>query len=240
MSLPLYYKIYRELQFKIGSGELPSNSVLPTDAELQDHYGVSRAPVRQALKALEIEGLIIRGAGKRTYVADRKRENPWFTECGFTHHFEKEWDNITCKTLNIGLKKSEQEISTFLGIPQKQDIVFCERIRLVKEIPVVFMQNHFSIFYNIDVFSRAGDFLSLKELFFCHFHKEFSEVEENLVAIAAEGIISDHLKVSEGTPILKLTRYSYDLEKRPLTMDYQFIRTDIWQYKNTIKQKRSI
>ncbi|WP_423868981.1 GntR family transcriptional regulator [Fretibacterium fastidiosum] len=50
MDIPLYYKIYNDLLRKIGSEEYPPGSVLPTDGELEELYGVSKAPVRQALE----------------------------------------------------------------------------------------------------------------------------------------------------------------------------------------------
>ena len=52
MDIPLYYKIYNDLLRKIGSEEYPPGSVLPTDGELEELYGVSKAPVRQALEKL--------------------------------------------------------------------------------------------------------------------------------------------------------------------------------------------
>ena len=42
---------------------------LPTESELSDFFQSSKAPVRQALEKLGLEGFIVRRPGKGTYVA---------------------------------------------------------------------------------------------------------------------------------------------------------------------------
>ena len=64
MAIPLYFQIYRDLQFKICQGEYAPGALLPTESELEKIYGTSRAPVRQALGVLENEGLVVRRQGK--------------------------------------------------------------------------------------------------------------------------------------------------------------------------------
>src|SRR5450759_1097218 len=45
-------------------GELPEGSVLPSEKELTDQFGVSRATVREGLRLLEAEGLIVTRVGR--------------------------------------------------------------------------------------------------------------------------------------------------------------------------------
>jgi GntR family transcriptional regulator len=46
--------------------------MLPTEADLQRHFGVSRTTVRQAMAELSAEGFVTRHAGKGTFVAARR------------------------------------------------------------------------------------------------------------------------------------------------------------------------
>ena len=71
MTIPLYYQIYRDLQYKICEGIYKPGSMLPRESDLEKIYGTSRAPVRQALGALENEGLISRQQGKGTLSHNR-------------------------------------------------------------------------------------------------------------------------------------------------------------------------
>jgi len=68
-AIPLYYQL--KLYFKQGieQGELRPGDQLPTEAELCERLGVSRAPVRQAMADLAREGLIYRRAGAGSFVA---------------------------------------------------------------------------------------------------------------------------------------------------------------------------
>ncbi len=65
--------IYDYLRKAIIKGELPSGAQI-TDSDLAERFGVSRMPVREALRKLEAEGLIERKPGKGTVVTGITRE----------------------------------------------------------------------------------------------------------------------------------------------------------------------
>lgn len=58
-----------ELRARIRSGEWSAGERLPTEAELGAQYEVSRSTVRQAVKALEGQGLVTSRHGKGTYLS---------------------------------------------------------------------------------------------------------------------------------------------------------------------------
>lgn len=63
-----YVRIYQNLKQGILDGTYPNHSQIPTEAELQQIYGVSRITVKKALELLCKDGLIERFAGKGTFV----------------------------------------------------------------------------------------------------------------------------------------------------------------------------
>lgn len=120
MTIPLYYQIYRDLQYKICEGLYKPGAMLPTEADLEKIYGTSRAPVRQALGALENEGLVLRLQGKGTFVTKQVRTRPWFTATGFVNVYEQYWDRLSTQTLEISLKiPHDQDIQTFLNLGKR-------------------------------------------------------------------------------------------------------------------------
>lgn len=70
--MPLYQQILNEIRTRIASGEWPADTQLPTEAELEVMLQVSRVTIRQALSAAVEEGLIVRKAGKGTFVSGKE------------------------------------------------------------------------------------------------------------------------------------------------------------------------
>ena len=69
---PLYDQLVELLKEKI-ENEYEANTMLPSERELSDLYGLSRTTVRLALQELEKIGYIYRQHGKGTFVSDLKR-----------------------------------------------------------------------------------------------------------------------------------------------------------------------
>ena len=67
--VPIHHQITRLLRSQIASGEIHQGDKLPTEAELAKRYSVSRNTIREALRALELEKLIVRTRGRGTFVA---------------------------------------------------------------------------------------------------------------------------------------------------------------------------
>lgn len=67
---PLYRQVAEILRAPIVAGTLPPGAMLPREADLSEHFGVSLITVRQALRDLETEGLILKRTAKPAVVAD--------------------------------------------------------------------------------------------------------------------------------------------------------------------------
>lgn len=65
---PLYAQLYDILLQKLKNGEYKKNDVLPTEAEFEERFGVSRITARRALAELVAKGLVKRQAGIGTMV----------------------------------------------------------------------------------------------------------------------------------------------------------------------------
>jgi GntR family transcriptional repressor for pyruvate dehydrogenase complex len=62
-------QVAQSLLQRIIAEEFPAGTVLPSERELQDHYGVSRPVVREAIKLLAARGLISTNSGQGAVVA---------------------------------------------------------------------------------------------------------------------------------------------------------------------------
>ena len=64
----VYETIALQIKARIDSGELKRGDMLPSEADLAEQFGVSRGSIREALRMLEMLGLVESQTGKRTIV----------------------------------------------------------------------------------------------------------------------------------------------------------------------------
>ncbi|MEU8250186.1 GntR family transcriptional regulator [Nonomuraea sp. NPDC048916] len=71
MGGPKYREIAEDLQRRIKSAEWSTDTPLPTEAELMEHYAASRNTIRDAVKWLTNRGLLLTRSGRGTYVVGK-------------------------------------------------------------------------------------------------------------------------------------------------------------------------
>jgi GntR family transcriptional regulator len=70
MAEPMYRQIAEELRRRIESGAIEPGSKLPTEFELRDEFNASRNTVRDAVRALTSQGLVITKPGQGSFVVN--------------------------------------------------------------------------------------------------------------------------------------------------------------------------
>jgi GntR family transcriptional regulator of arabinose operon len=84
--IPLYKQVLNYLETYIVSGKIQAGTRLPTEAELRKALGVSRVTIRQALNSAVEAGLVVRKAGKGTFVAQNNATPPAEGFIGYVVH----------------------------------------------------------------------------------------------------------------------------------------------------------
>ena len=67
-SVPLYEQLMNAIRADIDQGIFKAGEKLPTEAELEEKYAVSRITVRRAIKELCDDDILIKKQGKGTFV----------------------------------------------------------------------------------------------------------------------------------------------------------------------------
>ena len=70
--LPYYIQLKEILKGYIENGDWKTGSQIPSEPDLCEIFDISRTVVRQALKELTYEGLLVREKGRGTFVAEPK------------------------------------------------------------------------------------------------------------------------------------------------------------------------
>lgn len=132
---PLYYQIRENIREKINSNEYPPNSMIPSEAELCEHYGVSRVTVRRAILDLVQEGLLNRGKGKGTFVT----ENYGLTTMNGVQSFTQELLGLnmrpSARLLGCKVRVADRLLRSALELNEGEQVVTISRLRLVNNEP---------------------------------------------------------------------------------------------------------
>lgn len=235
--MPLYHKIYCSLRSQIESRQLKAGDLLPTEPELEKLFGASRSPVRQALSLLENEQLIVRRPGKGTFVASPDAHKDWWLNFSpFRKHFQEEWKDTCAKVISVQEQIAPDFVCDFFSLNVQQEVTYIERLRSVKEKPVIVNRLYVHPRYVLREFMGVENFFSLRVLLMERFSVEITRIDDVLMAkLAPDEEIRELLNVSSVHPLLAVRRYMF-AEDLPVLIDMSYAVTDIWDYRVTFRK----
>nr|WP_276796173.1 GntR family transcriptional regulator [Cloacibacillus porcorum] len=225
--------MYADIKKRILQGELKPGDQLPTEAELEKLYSASRAPVRQALTMLEQETFLLRCQGRGTFVCDRKKESHRLLQSGFSKDMERDFNQLSSKTLWIKMEKPDDDVREILMLDEDQQVIHIHRLRYFKDIPIFSMHNYVRDSLNIETFKRAGDFFIISEVLERDFQITLYRAEEDIRAAAADDKMAEEMQIPVGFPLLSGKRVYYTENDRSVYMSLYHVRTDYWSHKTT-------
>ncbi len=133
-ALPLWAQVLADLRRRLASGEFGQR--VPGDDELTAQYGVSRHTVREAVRRLQIEGVVERGRGRGTFVKDTMIEQPLGAIYSLFRSVEEQ--GFAQRSIVRRLEeRSDAEAAGVLGCPPGAPLIYLERLRLADGIPIV-------------------------------------------------------------------------------------------------------
>ncbi len=133
--IPLYYQIKEIIKDYIEDNGLKPHDMLPPEENLARMFGVSRMTVRQAMKELQIEGVIYRVKGKGTFVAEKGMVSNLTDLKGFSEEIESLGKTHHSIVLYNGLIDPPPEVIETFGLPRWRKVILLKRIRFEDDIP---------------------------------------------------------------------------------------------------------
>lgn len=230
LSLPIYQRIYDEILHHIINDHYKIGSNLPSEAELERIYQVSRTPIRQALNELEINGYIVRSKGRKSVVKSKTPQNSWATMTGLQHNYrEEDLKSISATTVELSVIE-DKEIAKKLGLYLSNEVIHLKRLRRYHDEPVLYGEHYIHPIIPISIFEENTKALSVSEILIKEKQIKVTQVKEEIEAILADGKLSGYLGVSIGSPLLKVNRNSYTPEGQLIDINQYYVRTDKWKY----------
>lgn len=224
--IPFYFQLTELLTREIETGRWAVGDRLPSEPAICEQFGVSRTTVRQALAALESEGLIRREKGRGTFVAEQ--ESAWLLQSahGFYEEAERAGHAVQSRVVRREVEGLPAWASDALRLQPGTDGVTVERLRWIDDGLVMYVISHFP--------AGVAEALLHAELETGSLYRVLEEREGLVVAggrrvvqaTRADRDLARLLEVEHGSPLLFVEAVSWDERLQPFECYRAWHRAD--------------
>lgn len=135
--LPYYIQLIDILRENVQSGQWAAGDQIPGEQELCELYDVSRTVVRQALRELELDGVITRRKGKGTFISPPKISEGLVQKLtGFYQDMIERGLRPATKVLHQNVVPATEKVARFLTISPGEKVVDLLRLRSLNDEPI--------------------------------------------------------------------------------------------------------
>ncbi|KYG35000.1 GntR family transcriptional regulator [Alkalihalobacillus trypoxylicola] len=225
---PLYLQVIDRIKQDIENKVYMEGEKLPSEFDLSKQLGISRATLREALRLLEEEGIVIRRHGVGTFVHTKPIFSAGIEELQSVTDMISN-ANMTPGTifLSSAVKEASDEDRTRFNMEELKEVLEIERVRTADQIPVVycldkiphFLMNDFSIHSMSSIFSlleEAGQSISYAVTYIepIGYHEKISEI----------------LECETESSLLLLKQTHYNQNDEPLLYSLNYFRADKFKF----------
>lgn len=227
---PLYLLVIDKIKQDIENGLIKPGNKLPSEFELAKELGISRATLREALRILEDENVIIRKHGVGTFV----NAKPVFTNgieelYSITHMIEKNNQKAGTIFVNVNHTTATQDDIKGFRLKENERLLRIERIRTADEEPVVYCIDKIpeSVLPKDFSFEKEGSiFHTLQEAANIHISYAVADIEP----LGYHEKISSLLHSPPESALLVLKQTHYDITDRPVLISINYFRADKFRF----------
>lgn len=224
---PAAEDVRRQLLDQITRGQLRPGERLGAERDLAQSLGVSRSTVRQALAALESDGVVRRvpGRGGGTFVRQQKVDRDLSRVVGVPALLRAQGMTAGSRIVGTGLVVADEETAGALELAPGTYVIDLVRIRLADGTPISLEHARLPA----DRFPGLLDLPlggSLYELLQQNYGTAPGEAVEHIEVVAAQEDEASILDVEHGAPLLSITRTTQDLDGHVYEYSHDLFRAD--------------
>ncbi len=227
--VPLYYQLRTELEGRIKRGDWKPYQQLPTEDELAESYGVSKATVRQALRDLAHAEIVRREQGRGTFVAGTKIQFGPRRLASFTEEMRDFGMRSSSKVLEQGVVQADETLAARLGLEQGSDVYRIERLRVAGDEPMGLQTVHVPCALAPGLLETDFASASLYETLEKRYGLTPDHAAQTHFARSLDARQALLLQVAEGCPALGGERLTFLAGGQPLELTLSLMRGDRYQ-----------
>ena len=207
--VPLYYQIKEIIKDYIEENSLKPHDMLPPEESLAEVFGVSRMTVRQAMKELQIEGLIYRIKGKGTFVAEKGMVSDLAQLKGFSEELESMGKSHHSVVLHNGLVEPTPEVLEAFNLSKWRKVLLLKRIRFEDDIPRALEEAYLNVVSYpelLEITRRDMERESMYRILRNELKVIPTTARESLEIVNADAQLARMLEIRKGQCVLKRSR----------------------------------
>lgn len=217
--VPLYFQLEQILRSRITAGEIRPSERLPTELELRKEFGVSSTTVRQAFKALELDGLIRREQGRGTTLIPSEEKKVSLKLHGAFQDFLQTGTDTKLKLTSKQLVTPDKAVIVDMNLEEGEAVYLFEGIRTESRTKKLLS------YFQAHVPRAIGSKISIKKdkenPFLIRRVEDAAgdttyRIRQVAKALPADARLADIIGVKKGTPLLLLKRVYFTREGKAL------------------------
>ena len=138
--IPLYIQIAQDLEKAVRRGTYAVGDRLPQEAQLQKTYGVSKFTVREALKRLEIKGMVEKRHGVGTIVLGTTPQRPINYVITDLEEFIRTSQQARLKKLSVERRALQLREAERFGLTNGEQYAIVKGVRVVEKKVIAYVK----------------------------------------------------------------------------------------------------
>ena len=230
--MPLYHQVQQLIRHRISTREYPAGLQIPSEHELGRELSVSRVTVREALRDLVRENLLVKVQGKGTFVAMNPYVGlPPLKYSGFLEDLYARVKKLEVKSVHTAHVPVPEKVRTLLGLGDEvREVLRIKRPRHIDGEPFSFTVNHLPIDIGIRIDPAALYTRPLNEVLEQDLLIPVVRAQETFEAAPADPEVAEQLAIPVLYPVMHVTRLMFTENDRPFEVVETYYRADKYQY----------
>lgn len=236
--MPLYHQVEQLIRYRIATRRYAPGDQIPSEHELRKELNVSRVTVREALRELVRESLLVKVPGKGTYVSsDPPAGLPPIKYTGFLEELYERVKHLQVRSVSVDRVPVPDRVRTLLRLaPTVDDIVQIRRLRHIGADPFSFTINHVPVEIGERIDGKVLKATPLNTVFERDLGIPIVRAHEIVEAAPADPEIASQLDIPVLYPVMHITRVMFTEGDRPFEVVETFYRADKYQYSVSLQR----
>jgi len=227
--VPLHHQVRNYLLGCIERGDLQPGHKLLQEREYAARFGISLAPVRQAILDLVKEGYLYRVPGRGTFVREQKVEEKISILSSFTESMRAKGLNAVLRVIELRVGKAPAAIRAMLGA-EDQQFVFLQRVALVEGEAIALLSSYLPARLVPGLENRDLNGQSLYKTLEERYSIVLARAESTIEVVRCRGTQSTILGIPQGTPLLQVEGKTYDVTDQFVEFAQVLYRADRFRF----------